>query len=81
MNKSKFRIKQITEPNSTSSYYVCEERHWLWGWGDMFVVGGYEGSGSWNQHFDTENEAKEEIKKELNRRKGRDVKIVWEGKL
>lgn len=75
--KPKFRIKKV-EPVVGNPYYLCEERHWLWGWGDMFIVGGFEER--WNQRFSSEEEAKCAIELESKKRKGNKIKIVWEGR-
>jgi hypothetical protein len=74
-NKPKYRIKKITKPEC-QPYYVCEERHWLWGWNDMFIVYGF---GRYNQTFSSEEDARKRIEKEIEKRKGDTVKIIWKG--
>jgi hypothetical protein len=76
--KSKFRIKKI-DPPEFRPYYICEERHWLWGWNSMFIVGGMFGRR--DQTFESEDDAKYAIQLELEKRKGDSVEIVWEGRL
>lgn len=72
--KPKFRIKKNSRPNF-KEFYVCEERHWFWGWRKMLFLIGNEFS---TKKFYSINDAQYEIDLEIKRRKGDLVEIVWE---